>query len=259
MKLVDTHSHMYLPQFEDDLNACMEEAKSDGVVYTILPNIDVNSIPQLQGLKNAFPNQCGSMMGLHPCSVRADFREQLDTIYTELTSGNYLAVGEIGIDLYWDKSNLPEQIEAFEIQIDWAKEHSLPIAIHARESFDEIFEVLDRKHDDRLRGVFHCFTGNSDQAARALDYSGFYLGIGGVVTFKNSGLDKVVREIDLKHLVLETDAPYLSPHPFRGKRNETKRTRLVAEKVADVQGKSIEEVARITTENAKNLFDLHEI
>ena len=185
----------------------------------LLPNVDVESIEPMKRIIEDFPAQFMGMMGLHPCSVKDDFREQLSTIKKELDTGKYLAVGEIGIDLYWDKSTLGIQIEAFKEQIEWAKEANLPIVIHARDSFDEIFEVLDEVHDERLTGVFHCFTGSVAQAEKALSYSGFYLGIGGVVTFKNSGLDIVLSQIGLERLMLETDAPYLTPHPYRGKRN----------------------------------------
>lgn len=237
----------------------MERARNENVFFTLLPNIDVESIPQIKKMLQDYPDQCSGMMGLHPCSVKDDFREQLEVIKNELETGDYIAVGEIGIDLYWDKSNLPAQIEAFETQINWAKELNLPIVIHARESFDEIFEVLNRLHDESLRGVFHCFTGSEDQAKKALSYSGFYLGLGGVLTFKNAGLDRVIESIGIERTVLETDAPYLTPHPHRGKRNETAYTRLVADRLAEITKKSVEEVARITTENAKELFKLDEV
>jgi len=259
VKIIDTHSHMYLDDFEEDRQACMDRARSENVLLTLLPNIDAGSVGALKKMLTDFPDQCMGMMGLHPCSVKDDYRDQLQILRAELESGQYLAVGEIGIDLYWEKSNLDRQIEAFEVQIAWAKELNLPIVIHARDSFDEIFEVLDRLCDDRLRGVFHCFTGTLDQAKKAKSYRGFYLGIGGVVTFKNSGLDKVIAELGLDRIVLETDAPYLTPHPHRGKRNETAYTRLIAEKLAVVLKISVEEVARVTTENAKELFRLYEL
>ncbi len=249
---------MYLDQFDEDRKECMERAVKDNVLLTLLPNVDVESIEPMKRIIEDFPAQFMGMMGLHPCSVKDDFREQLSTIKKELDTGKYLAVGEIGIDLYWDKSTLGIQIEAFKEQIEWAKEANLPIVIHARDSFDEIFEVLDEVHDERLTGVFHCFTGSVAQAEKALSYSGFYLGIGGVVTFKNSGLDIVLSQIGLERLMLETDAPYLTPHPYRGKRNETAYTRLVADKLAVTFEKSVEEIARVTTNNAKDLFKLRE-
>jgi TatD DNase family protein len=258
VKIIDTHSHMYLEQFDEDRAACMERAIEENVLLTLLPNIDASSIDSMKSIMKDYPTQCLGMMGLHPCSVKEGFREELSLIKKELDTGKYIAVGEIGIDLYWDKSTLDIQVEAFKEQIEWAKEAKLPIVIHARDSFDEIFEVLDEVHDEQLTGVFHCFTGAAAQAEKALGYSGFYLGIGGVATFKNSGLDAVLAEIGLEKLMLETDAPYLTPHPYRGKRNETAYTRLVADKLALIFNKSIEEIALMTTNNAKDLFQLRE-
>ncbi|MCZ4407891.1 TatD family hydrolase [Cryomorphaceae bacterium 1068] len=256
--MIDTHSHMYLDQFDEDRAACMERAFKENVLLTLLPNIDVDSIEPMKRIMDEFPTQFMGMMGLHPCSVKVDFREQLTVIKEELDTGKYLAVGEIGIDLYWDKSTLGIQVEAFKEQVEWAKEADLPIVIHARDSFDEIFEVLDEVHDERLKGVFHCFTGTAEQGEKALSYTGFYLGIGGVATFKNSGLDMVLSEIGLDRLMLETDAPYLTPHPHRGKRNETAYTRLVADKLAVIFEKSVEEIAQVTTNNAKDLFEIRD-
>jgi len=249
---------MYLEHFDEDRAACMERAIEKNVLLTLLPNIDAGSIDPMKRIIEEFPNRYLGMMGLHPCSVKENFREELAAIKKELDSGSYIAVGEIGIDLYWDKSTLGIQVEAFKEQIEWAKESNLPIVIHARDSFSEIFHVLDEVHDERLKGVFHCFTGTTDQAQKALSYSGFYLGVGGVVTFKNSGLGSVLAETGLERLMLETDAPYLTPHPHRGKRNETAYTRLVADKLAEVFNKPVEEIASVTTENALNLFNLNE-
>lgn len=259
MKFIDTHSHMYLKDFDEDRIDCMNNAMDKGVQLTLLPNIDSESIPQVQKMLEEYPNQCLGMMGLHPCSVKENYKDELDTIRKELDKNEYIAVGEIGIDLYWDKSTLDIQIEAFKEQISWAKELDLPIVIHARDSFDEIFAVLDEENDDRLKGVFHCFTGNTEQAKKALSYDGFYLGIGGVATFKNSGLDKVLKEVGFQRLMLETDAPYLTPHPYRGKRNETAYTRLVAEKLATIFEMDLEDVAVETTRNAIQLFKLSEL
>lgn len=258
LKIIDTHSHMYLDAFDADRNACMARAAEAGVYLTALPNIDVESIGPIQQMMEKHPNQVIGMMGLHPCSVGENYREQLDTIYAELQKGGYHAVGEIGIDLYWDQTHIAEQKKAFSEQINWAKKLSLPIVIHARDSFQEIFEVLETDADENLRGIFHCFSGNAAELERALQFENFLLGMGGVLTFKNSGLDKVMSGINPKRLVLETDAPYLTPHPFRGKRNETAYTALVAEKLAAVLGIPIEEVAKITTDNAKRLFKLDE-
>jgi len=193
------------------------------------------------------------MLGLHPCSVKEDFHSVLEEMKKELGGSKVYAIGEIGLDLYWDKTTLSIQQEAFRIQVGWAKELNLPIVIHCRDAFDELFDLLEELNDKKLRGVFHCFTGTIEQAKKAIDY-GFYLGIGGVVTFKNAGLDKVVKEIDLQHLVLETDAPYLAPVPFRGKENESSYLRYVAEKVADLHQVSVEEVADITTQNSRVVF-----
>ena len=196
------------------------------------------------------------MMGLHPCSVKEDFEKELNSIKTYLYNGNYIAIGEIGIDLYWDKTTLTIQKKAFEEQINWAKELHLPIVIHARDSYEEIFEVLDKIHDSSLFGVFHCFTGSLKQAKKIIDYGNFKMGIGGVVTFKNGGLDKTLQNIELKHLMLETDSPYLSPSPYRGKRNESTHLKLIAEKLAIIYNCTFEEIAEITTRNAKMLFKL---
>ncbi len=254
--LIDTHAHIYLPQFEEDIDEVMKRASHSGVEKILLPNIDLESVPQMKNLIQRYPDTCIGMMGLHPCSVDENYIRVLDSLEKELREGIYIAVGEIGVDLYWDKTFLPQQKDAFRIQIDWAKELNLPIAIHARDSFDEIFEVLDAENDDRLSGVFHCFTGSTDQAQRVLNYGDFKLGIGGVYTFKNSGLREALLPISLEHLILETDAPYLTPAPYRGKRNEPSYTRLVAEKMAEVYGESISEVERITSMNAQQLFQI---
>lgn len=248
---------MYLDAFDQDREACMNTALERGVYLTALPNIDTSTISSLKSMLAAYPNQTIGMMGLHPCSVGENFEEELKNIKVELDSGLYRAVGEIGIDLYWDKTHLAQQVEAFKIQIEWAKESGLPIVIHARDSFREIFDILDAEYDSRLRGVFHCFTGNDVEAQKALTYANFYLGLGGVLTFKNSGLDKTIAGLDLNRLVLETDAPYLSPEPFRGKRNQTAYTREIAEKLAAIFDTSLESIAEITTANATHLFQLN--
>lgn len=258
LKIIDTHSHMYLDGFDEDRDACMSRALEAGVYLTALPNIDLESIEPIKQMMVKYPEQVIGMMGLHPCSVDGSYQEQLDKIYSELQKGGYHAVGEIGIDLFWDQSHIEAQKDAFRQQIKWAKDLSLPIVIHARDSFAEIFEILDVEADEQLTGVFHCFSGNAAELEKALTFTNFHLGMGGVLTFKNSGLDKVMQGADPKRLVLETDAPYLTPHPFRGKRNETAYTALVAEKLASVLGMSVEDVAEITTDNAKRLFKLDE-
>jgi TatD DNase family protein len=203
-----------------------------------------------------YPQNCYPMIGLHPSDVKENFEEELAIVKQEAETNAYIAIGEIGIDLYWDKTFLKQQQEAFAFQIQLAKTHGLPIAIHARDSFNEIFEVLDQYNDDSLTGVLHCFTGNLDQANRVINYGGFKLGIGGVATFKNGGLDKVIPHIDLKYLVLETDAPFLAPMPYRGKRNESQYIPIIADKIAHLHGIKIEKVAEVTTQNALALFPL---
>jgi len=208
-------------------------------------------------LCDEFPENCFPMMGLHPCDVNEDnIDAELLHVEQELAKGKYIAVGEIGLDLYWDKTKLEIQKKAFIHQIELAKKHKLPIAIHVRDSFTEAIEIVEKLNDENLRGVFHCFTGSVEDAQRVINLGNFYLGIGGVLTFKNSGLDKTIVDIELQHLILETDAPYLAPTPFRGKRNESKYIVNIAEKLAEVQQIEIEDVAKITTLNAKKLFGL---
>lgn len=231
----------------------MQRCLDNSISRLFLPNVDSASIDLVMSQVAAFPNNCFAMLGLHPCDVKDNWQQELATIYKAIPQHKIYAIGEIGIDLYWDKSTLNNQIEAFKIQINWAKELKLPIVIHCRDSFDEVFTVLEEEKDDNLCGILHCFTGNLEQAHKLIDL-GFYLGIGGVVTYKNSGLDKVVHEIDLKHIVLETDSPYLTPVPHRGKRNESSYLTYVAEKVADLHQMSVEEVAAITTANSKIVF-----
>lgn len=254
MELIDTHSHIYLPQFDEDRKEMVQRALDADVKRIFLPNIDMRSIPLMQDLCTAYPGICYPMMGLHPCDVKEDYSGVLQTMRAMFSDERYIAVGEIGIDLYWDKTSLPLQIEAFRIQIQWAKDLKLPIVIHARESFDEIFAVLDDMNDRDLNGVFHCFTGNAAQAQKVMDYGGFYMGIGGVLTYEKSGLDHVVKDIPLEYLVLETDSPFLAPKPFRGKRNESAYVRTIATKLAELKAKSLEEIASVTTANALTLF-----
>lgn len=254
MIFIDTHTHLYVDQFNGDRNEVVEKAIDSGITKFFLPNIDLDSIEPMHQLVEEYPDHCFPMMGLHPCSVNSNWQEVLNVMKKKLDAYSYCAIGEIGIDLYWDKSTLAIQKEAFAEQIKWAKEKNLPIAIHVREAFDETFEVLDKLNDDQLTGVFHCFTGTLSQAEHILEYKGFKLGIGGVLTFKNSGLDKVLEQIDLEHLILETDSPYLAPTPHRGKRNESDYTTLIASRLAEVKNCSIETVAQVTTENALKLF-----
>lgn len=257
-KMIDTHTHLYSEEFDNDRTEVIEKALSEGIEQLLLPNIDLTSVTGMNQLVEKYPGKCFAMMGLHPCSVDEKYKTVLDQMYKELTSNksNYIAVGEIGMDLYWDQTFEKEQKEAFKIQTDWAKSLHLPIAIHVRNAWDELFELLDEVNNQHLKGVFHCFTGNQEQAEKALSYGGFKLGLGGVLTFKNSGLDKVIENIDMEHLILETDAPYLAPTPYRGKRNESAYVIKVAEKLADIKSISLKEVDQITTKNAKRLFNI---
>lgn len=253
MLFTDTHIHLYASEFDSDRELLIEQAIAQGVKRFFLPNIDRSSVASMLSLEKKYPENCFAMMGLHPCSVKENWREELSLIEKQLSERSFAAVGEIGIDLYWDKTVVKEQEEAFKRQIELANQYKLPVVIHSRESFEEIYTILLQTKKEIPCGIFHCFTGTIDQAQRAIDL-GFYLGIGGVVTFKNSGLDKVMREIDLQHVVLETDAPYLAPAPFRGKRNEPLYILKVAEKIAGIKNISLAEVARITTENSEKIF-----
>jgi TatD DNase family protein len=255
MFLIDTHSHIYQPAFDEDRDEMIQRAKNEGINKIFLPNIDLQSIPLMLSLCRNHPGVCYPMLGLHPCDVKEGYQRVLNEMRTLFAEHSFIAVGEVGIDLYWDKSTLPLQQEAFRIQIGWAKELRLPIVIHARDSFDEIFSILDELHDERLTGVFHCFTGNAEQAKRIMEYNGFMMGIGGVITYEKSGLEEVVADIPLEYLILETDAPYLTPKPFRGKRNESAYVKLVARKLAEAKAISTEEVAKQTSSNALSLFN----
>ncbi|HXD93233.1 MAG TPA: TatD family hydrolase [Bacteroidia bacterium] len=250
---VDTHTHLYSEEFTAEIDVVLKKAIDAGVEKFFLPNIDSSSIDAMHALSEKYPQHCFPMMGLHPCSVKEDYKEELAIAYNYLQTKKYVAIGEIGIDLYWDKTFYTQQVEAFEQQINWALEFNLPIVIHCRNSFDEIYEVLCG-FKKLPRGIFHCFSGNAEQAQKIIDKTNFKLGIGGVITFKNSGLDKAIENIDLKHLVLETDSPYLAPVPYRGKRNESAYIPLIAAKIADVKKCSLLEVATLTTANAKEIF-----
>ena len=253
MQLIDTHAHLYSEEFNEDRAEMIQRALEAGVTRMYLPNIDSTSIEGMLALEAQYPGQCLAMMGLHPCYVKENYQEELALVKSWLEKRSFPAIGEIGIDLYWDKTHVKEQEEAFLTQVEWAKQYDLPIVIHSRESMDLILELLQPVRHPRLRGIFHCFSGSVPQAEAAIDM-GFLLGIGGVLTFKKSGLDAVLSEIGLQHLVLETDAPYLAPTPFRGKRNESSYVLKVAEKLAEVKGVSTSEVASITTQNALQLF-----
>ena len=255
MNIIDTHTHLYLNQFKEDIDDVVASAKEIGVKKFIFPAIDSSHFDSMHSLKNKYPDNIYLMSGLHPTDVKKNYKDELDFVVNSLKSHNYVAIGEIGIDLYWDKTYLKEQQDAFRFQIRLAVKNDLPIVIHCRESFDEIFEILEEENCDKLRGVFHCFTGNIDQANKAIGL-GFLLGIGGVVTFKNGGIDKFINQIDLKHIVLETDSPYLAPVPFRGKRNESSYIIYVLEKLSELYQLPREKIASITTNNAEKMFSL---
>ncbi len=252
--MIDTHTHLYAEEFNADRTALIQKAIKNGITKFYLPNIDSTSIEGMHQLETEFPENCFAMMGLHPCSVNATVEAELAIVKEWLGKRKYKAIGEIGIDLYWEKAFLKEQQHAFKMQIDWALEYNYPIVIHCREAFDEIYEILI-SYKKLPKAIFHCFSGNVEQANKILALGNFKLGIGGVVTFKNSGLDKVVEQIDLEHLVLETDAPYLAPVPFRGKRNEPSYILEVAKKVAEIKQVSIAEVSEITTKNSNFIFE----
>jgi TatD DNase family protein len=252
---IDTHAHLYLPEFDADRESAVETALYRGVKRILLPNIDSATINPLKNVTEQFPGVCYPMMGLHPTSVKDNYREELDRVEKELSHGSYCAVGEIGIDLYWDKSRLKEQNLAFSAQLDFALKYNLPVAIHARESFDEILDILNAYKNKGLQGVFHAFTGTVEIAQDVVN-RGFLLGIGGIVTYKKSFLPDVIRETDLSHIILETDSPFLAPVPFRGKRNESSYIPYIAEAIGRIKDTMPEEVARVTTANACKLFQL---
>jgi len=256
MELIDTHTHLFAEEFDPDRNQIINEAIDKGISKFFLPNIDSNTIEAVLSLSNEFQGICYPTIGLHPTSVKENYLEELNLVKEYLDKMQFYGIGECGIDLYWDKTFLKQQEEAFRFQIELAKQHNLPIIIHVRESFNEVFAIVDEMNDSRLTGIFHCFSGNYDQAQKIIGYGGFKLGIGGVVTFKNSGLAEIVAKIDLKHLVLETDSPYLAPVPYRGKRNKSSYLIEIATKIAEVKGIGIEEVALRTTENAKEIFKI---
>ena len=250
---VDTHSHIYSEEFSSDRNEVIERALYAGIRRIILPNIDSSTIKPMLDLADSTPSLFSPLIGLHPTSVKEDFRKELQIMEYWLNKRTFNGIGEIGIDLYWDKTFLSEQIEAFKIQIGWAKKLRIPIVIHVRDSFQEVIDVIIEEKDDSLMGVFHSFTGNIDQAWQVIGL-GFKIGVGGIVTFKNSGIDAVVKEIDLKHILLETDSPWLAPVPHRGRRNESAYITAIASKIASIHQTTIEEVARTTSRNAQLLF-----
>ncbi|GJM30279.1 MAG: TatD family hydrolase [Cyclobacteriaceae bacterium] len=253
--MIDTHAHIYLKQFEKDLDAVIEKCGVAGVTEIMMPNIDHTTIDDMMEVETRYNGVCTAMIGLHPCSVDRGFEKELYLVEEWLNKRSFIAVGEIGTDLYWDKSNFKYQQEAFKIQVKWAFERKLPIVIHCRESLDQTLDLLEPMVRPGCRGVFHCFSGDNEQAERIISM-GLMLGIGGVVTFKNSGLDEVLAAVDPKHLVLETDSPYLAPVPHRGKRNDPGFLPLIRDKLAAIYERQPEEIDHITTNNARKLFDL---
>ncbi|TWV99097.1 TatD family hydrolase [Chitinophaga pinensis] len=255
MNWIDTHAHLYGEDFSEDRTAVVERALAAGVSHLYLPNIDSSSIDGMLALETEFPGKCFAMMGVHPCYVNENVDQELGAVTDWLAKRPFKAIGEIGLDFYWDKTHVEQQYKAFRTQLELAREYSLPVAIHSRESTRECIDEVKALQDGRLSGVFHCFSGTLEEAKEIIDL-GFYLGIGGVVTFKKSGLDKILEDIDLANVVLETDAPYLAPVPYRGKRNESAYIPLIGEKIADVKNLKIADVAAITTNNALKLFKM---
>jgi TatD DNase family protein len=253
--ITDTHTHLYSEEFENDRDEMIQRAIDAGVSRFFIPAIDSTCTASMYALEQNYPDNIFLMMGLHPTYVKDNYEEELQHVQSELLKRKFYAIGEIGIDLYWDKTHLKEQQDAFRRQIQLAKKYKLPIVIHCRDAFDEIFEILETERSPELFGIFHCFTGTYDQALQAISYN-MKLGIGGVVTFKNGKIDQFLNAIDLKHIVLETDSPYLAPIPFRGKRNESSYIRNVVNKLAEIYNLPVPEIARITTENSKAVFGI---
>lgn len=253
MQLIDTHCHLYLPDFKEDLSDVLLRAESQGVSKFYLPCIDSSVINDMLMLEQEYPEKCFSMAGLHPCSVNANFLQELSQIKDFSNKVSFPAVGEIGLDFYWSKEFLNEQYQAFEMQLQWALEENLPVVIHTRNAMKETIDFVKPYSNKGLRGIFHCFGGPYEEAMQIIEM-GFLLGIGGVVTYKKAGLDQTLSRINLEHIVLETDAPYLTPVPYRGKRNESSYIKIIAQKIAEIKQVTVEEVAAITTANAENIF-----
>ena len=255
MNFIDTHTHLFASEFDNDIDIVIKNALDNGISKMLLPNIDSTTTTKMLQLCDRHRNNCYPMIGLHPCSIKKDnLEKEISHVEQMLSQNKFIAVGEIGLDLYWDKSTLDLQKIAFESQIELAKKYKLPIAIHVRDSFDEAIEIVERLNDYNLSGVFHCFTGNLEEAQRIINLNNFYLGIGGVVTFKNGGINKIINQVSLDRIILETDSPYLSPTPFRGTRNESKYLLNIAHKMAELYNIDIEDIAKKTTKNAIDLF-----
>ena len=255
MNFIDTHTHLFASEFDNDIDIVIKNALDNGISKMLLPNIDSTTTKKMLQLCDNYPNNCYPMVGLHPCSIKKDnLEKEISHVEQMLSQNKFIAVGEIGLDLYWDKSNLDLQKIAFESQIELAKKYQLPIVIHVRDSFDEAIEIVERLNDYNLSGVFHCFTGNLEEARRIINLNNFYLGIGGVVTFKNGGINKIINQVSLDRIILETDSPYLSPTPFRGTRNESKYLLNIAHKMAELYNVDLKDIAEKTTKNAIDLF-----
>ncbi|MGD2035484.1 MAG: TatD family hydrolase [Bacteroidales bacterium] len=253
--LIDTHSHLYLDQFCADIEEVIQRARNENVVAVVLPNIDSSTVHPLHELVSAYSGYFIPLMGLHPTHVKENYKEELEFILGQFEQFNYKGIGEIGIDLYWDKTFYQEQVNVFEYQLQLAKQNDLPVVIHSRESFNEIMQILKKKKYEGLKGIFHAYTGDV-VLAREITGMGFKLGIGGILTFKNSGLPEIVGQVDINHIVVETDSPYLAPDPFRGKRNESSYLKYIVQKLAEIKNISADEVAEITTRNAIDVFGL---
>lgn len=254
MTLIDTHCHLYVAEFEHDRAAVVERAENEGIARMYLPAIDSSELSNLLALEKAYPGKCVAMMGLHPTSVKDNYEEELRLVSDQLAERKFAAIGETGLDFYWDLTFTDQQYDAFRRQVRWALDLDIPVVIHSRNSLDECIGVIREHQKGNLKGIFHCFSGSSEQARQIMDL-GFYMGIGGVLTYKNSGLAEVVRELPLDNIVLETDAPYLAPVPFRGKRNESSYLKYIVQKLSEVKDVGVEEIASITTANAQNIFN----
>lgn len=253
MKLIDTHTHLYVEEFKDDIEEVIKRALEEGVEKFYLPAIDSSETRALLSLEKIYPKNVFAMAGLHPCSVKENYKEELEKVKQQLSERIYSAIGETGLDFYWDTSFAAQQYESLHAHIDWALEYKRPIVLHTRKAMRETIDTIAKYKNTALCGIFHCFSGTLEEANEIIEL-GFLLGIGGVITYKNSGMAEIIKEVDLKYLVLETDAPYLTPVPFRGKRNESSYLKFVAQKLADVKNVSIEEVANATSMNAENIF-----
>ena len=251
--LTDSHTHLYLKEFDHDIDAIITEAINKKITRFLLPNIDNKSLPKLLKTCEKYKNLLFPMIGLHPCQVDEYYIQELNKLHKHINQNKFIGIGEVGIDLYWSKQFIEQQKDAFNIQIEWGSKENLPIIIHSRNSFKETYELLNKNKNKNVSGIFHCFSGTYTEAKKIIDL-GFYLGIGGVLTFKNSDLKSVLKKIELKHIVLETDAPYLAPHPMRGKRNEPKFLSIIAEKICEIKNCKMEELSSITSKNIDDIF-----